>query len=114
MFNNDAMLNVANAGIRGVTGMIDRARNKKSEAKMYDNLTADNLYASDPSKDRGDYEANSGLYRLDEQGQQWNSRSKRYGGNIYQDGGMVAGQEMFMTDEEIQEFLANGGDLEFI
>jgi hypothetical protein len=113
-YNNEAMLNVANAGIRGVTGLIDRARNKKSEAKMYDNLTADNLYASDPSKDRGDYEANSGLYRLDEQGQQWNSRSKRYGGNIYQNGGMVAGDEVFMTDEEIQEFLANGGDLEFI
>lgn len=114
VYDHEALLNTANAGIRGVTGLIDRARNKKNEAKMYDNLTADNLYASDPSKDRGDYEANSGLYRLDEQGQQWNSRSKQYGGNIYQDGGMVEGDEMFMTDEEIQEFLANGGDLEFI
>ena len=113
-FDPKAMLNVTNAGIRGVTGMIDRARNKKSEAKMYDNLTADNLYASDPSKDRGDYDANTGLFRMDEQGQQWNSRSKQYGGNIYQDGGMVEGDEMFMTEEEIQEFLANGGDLEFI
>jgi hypothetical protein len=113
-YDKEAMLNVANAGIRGVTGMIDRARNKKSEAKMYDNLTADNLYASDPSKDRGDYDTNTGLFRMDEQGQQWNSRSKRYGGNIYQDGGMVEGDEMFMTEEEIQDFLANGGDLEFI
>jgi hypothetical protein len=114
VYDPDAMLNVANAGIRGVTGMIDRSRNKKNEAKMYDNLNADNLYASDPSKDRGDYDANTGLFRMDEQGQQWNSRSKKYGGNIYQDGGMVEGDEIFMTDEEIQEFLANGGDLEFI
>ena len=114
MFDNDAMLNVANAGIRGVTGMIDRAKNKKNEAKMYDNLTADNLYASDPSKDRGDYDTNTGIYRINDQGSEWTSRSKRYGGNIYQDGGMVAGDEVFMTDEEIQEFLANGGDLEFI
>jgi hypothetical protein len=113
-YDPEAVMNVTNAGIRGVTGMIDRARNKKNEAKMYDNLTADNLYASDPSKDRGDYDANTGLFRMDEQGQQWNSRSKKYGGNIYQDGGMVEGDEMFMTDEEIQEFLANGGDLEFI
>jgi hypothetical protein len=113
-YDKEAIMNVANAGIRGVTGMIDRARNKKSEAKMYDNLTADNLYASDPSKDRGDYDTNTGLFRMDEQGQQWNSRSKKYGGNIYQDGGMVEGDEMFMTDAEIQEFLANGGDLEFI
>jgi hypothetical protein len=88
--------------------------NARQEAKMSDNLTADNLYASDPSKDRGDYESNSGLYRPDEMGQKWNSRSKQYGGNIYQDGGMVEGDEVFMTDEEIQEFLANGGDLEFI
>ena len=113
-FDPEAMLNTVNAGVRGVTGLIDRARNKKNEAKMYDNLTADNLYASDPSKDRGDYDANTGLFRMDEQGQQWNSRSKKYGGNIYQEGGMVEGDEMFMTEEEIQEFLANGGDLEFI
>jgi hypothetical protein len=110
----EAIINVTNAGIRGVTGILNRRDAARQEAKMSDNLTADNLYASDPSKDRGDYDTNSGLYRMDEMGQKWNSRSKQYGGNIYQDGGMVEGDEVFMTDEEIQEFLANGGDLEFI
>ena len=78
------------------------------------NLTADNLYASDPSKDRGDYDTNSGLYRLDEMGQKWNSRSKQYGGNIYQDDTMVEGDEVDMTEEEIAEFIANGGELEYL
>jgi hypothetical protein len=110
----EAIVNVTNAGIRGVTGILNRRDDARREAKMSDNLTADNLYASDPSKDRGDYDSNSGLYRLDEMGQKWNSRSKQYGGDIFQDGGMVEGDEVFMTDEEIQEFLANGGDLEFI
>jgi hypothetical protein len=113
-YDPEAMLNTVNAGVRGVTGILNRRGNRMSELKQNENLLADNLYASDPSKDRGDYDTNSGLYRLDEMGQKWNSRSKQYGGAIYQDGGMVEGDEVFMTEEEIQEFLANGGDLEFI
>jgi hypothetical protein len=109
-----AYLNVANAGIRGVTGILNRRDAARQEAKMSDNLTADNLYASDPSKDRGDYDTNSGLYRLDEMGQKWNSRSKQYGGNIYQDDTMVEGDEVDMTEEEIAEFIANGGELEYL
>jgi hypothetical protein len=108
------MVNTINAGVQGVTGLINRAQDQKAEAKMQENLTADNLYASDPSKDRGDYDTNSGLYRLDEMGQKWNSRSKQYGGDIYQDGGMVEGDEVDMTEEEIAEFIANGGELEYL
>jgi hypothetical protein len=110
----EAAINTINAGVAGITGLINRRSNRAAEAKLYENLSADNLYAADPSKDRGDYESNTGLYRPDEMGQTWNSRSKQYGGNIYQEGGMVEGDEVFMTDEEIEEFLANGGDLEFI
>jgi hypothetical protein len=113
-FDGEAMVNTINAGVQGVTGLINRAQDRKAEAKMADNLTADNLYASDPSKDRGDYDTNSGLYRQDEMGQKWNSRSKQYGGDIYQDGGMVEGDELDMTEEEIEEFLANGGELEYL
>jgi len=112
--DNQADILTFNAGVRGVTGMIDRAKSKKQEAAMYDNMNADNLYASDPSRDRGDYDTNSGLYRPNEQGQMWNSRSKQYGGPIYEDGGYVEGSEVFMDDDELNEFLANGGEVEYI
>jgi hypothetical protein len=69
-----------NALMEGAAGMLGRIGNKKSEAEMYKNLTADNLYAADPSRDRGDYDVNSGLYRPNEMGQTWNSRSKQLGG----------------------------------
>jgi hypothetical protein len=107
-------LNSFNAAARGATGIIDRLAGRKQEAQMYDNLNADNLYASDPSRDRGDYDTNSGLYRPDEQGQTWNSRSAQYGGSIYEEGGYVEGQEVYMTDDELDEFLANGGEVEYI
>lgn len=113
-FDPEAAINVTNAGITGITGLINRAQDQRAEAKMADNLTADNLYASDPSLDRGDYDTNSGLYRPDEMGQKWNSRSKQYGGDIYQDGGVIEGDELDMTEEEIEEFLANGGELEYL
>jgi hypothetical protein len=107
-------LNTFNAAARGATGIIDRLAGRKKEAQMYDNLNADNLYASDPSRDRGDYDTNSGLYRPDEQGQSWNSRSAQYGGSIYEEGGYVEGQDVYMTDDELEEFLANGGEVEYI
>ena len=80
---------------------------------FYDNFSADNLYASDPSRDRGDY-AESGLYRPDEQGQVWNSRSAQYGGYIGEDPDYVEGDETYMTEEEIRQYMAQGGQIEFI
>jgi aconitase A len=115
----EAALATANAGIRGVTGMIDRFKNKDREAKMYDNLTADNLYASDPSRDAGDYDVNSGLYRPNEQGATHTSRSAQYGGMMYQDGGYYDEEEddddvAYMTEDQIKQFLANGGEIEYL
>jgi hypothetical protein len=113
-FDPQAYLNTGNAAARVGIGMINRAKDRKSEAKMYENYNADNLYAAKTVMDQGDYDTNSGLYRPPTQGQLHGSRSKQYGGDVYQDGGYVEGDEVYMTDDEIQEFLANGGDLEFI
>ena len=111
---SEARLSLFNTGV----DMIDSAsRNRdyqKAEAEMQEDLNSNNLYASKSTLDKGDYDTNSGLFRPDEQGAMRESRSKQYGGDVYQDGGYVEGDEVFMTDEEIQEFLANGGDLEFI
>lgn len=101
----------ANAAIEGVTGMINRFNDRDREAKMYQNLTSDNLFAQQTSTDRGDYDTNSGLYRPDEQGQTWNSRSAQFGGSMdpYSEGAVVD-----MTEEELEEFLANGGQVEYL
>ena len=107
----EASLITGNALMRGVTGIKNRRTDAQQMQDFYDNFSADNLYASDPSRDRGDY-AESGLYRPDEQGQLWNSRSAQYGGYIDDD--FEDGEEVYMTDEEIKEYMANGGQIEFI
>ena len=112
-----AALLVGNAAARGALGIFDRARNRQRERDMYGNLTSDNLFATDPSRDRGDYDTNTGLYRPDQMGQTWNSRSKQFGGeNTYlnEDPDYVDGDEVYMTDEEIQDFIANGGEIEYL
>ena len=106
-----------NAVARGALGMVDRFQNKKNQKNMYKNLTADNIYGTDTSRDRGDYDTNSGLYRPDEMGQTWNSRSKQYGGQndyLNEDPDYVEGDELDMTDEEIQDYLAKGGEIEYL
>jgi hypothetical protein len=110
---NEGMLNTINAGARGIAGMIDRFRNKDRDAKMYENLTADNLYASDPSLDRGKYSVTGsdyGLYTSPDQGQTWGSRSAQYGGTS----NYSEGDEVEMTEEELEQFLANGGEVEYL
>jgi hypothetical protein len=110
-----AGMNLANAGIRGITGFKNRMDDARIARDFYDNFTADNLYASDPSRDRGDY-SESGLYRPDEQGQTWYGRSKQYGGgiNFGEDPDYVEGDEVYMTDDEIRQYMANGGQVEYL
>jgi hypothetical protein len=108
---SEARLQTFNTGVDIADSIRRGIETKNAENEMYENLSSNNLYASDSTRDRGDYDTNSGLFRPDEQGQM---QSSQYGGDVYQDGGYVEGDEVFMTDEEIQEFLANGGDLEFI
>jgi hypothetical protein len=107
------MLNSANAGARGILNFFEKRDQRRQNKDFYDRFTADNLYASDPSRDRGDYDTNTGLYRPNEQGQIWNSRSKQLGG-FMQQGGFAEGDVVDMTPEEIEEFIANGGEIEII
>lgn len=107
----EARLIAANSLMRGVAGFKNRIDDSKQMADFYDNFSADNIYASDPSKDTGDY-TESGLYRPNEQGQTWYGRSAQMGGYIDDD--FEDGEEVYMTDEEIKEYMANGGQIEFI
>jgi hypothetical protein len=112
-----AELNTGNALVRGITGIKNRRDDNKQMADFFDNYSSNNLYASDPNVDKGDF-SESGLYRPNEQGQVWNSRSKQYGGALdpflNEDPDYVEGDEVYMSDDEINNFLANGGEIEYI
>ena len=89
------------------------------QRELYDQLAAENIYGSTSVTDRGTYDVNSGLFRQDEMGF---TGVIKYGGNIKQEGGPMEDddygyseeEEVYMTPEEIEQFLMDGGDLEFI
>jgi hypothetical protein len=125
---SEARLNMFNAGV-DITDSLRRGKeSNKAENEMYENLSSNNLYASDPSRDRGDYDTNSGLYRPNEQGQMWNSRSKQFGGYIdeeeYYDPYTEEEDELtyakggekitYMSEDQIRAFMAEGGQVEFL
>ena len=110
--NQGAILSTYGAA-EGLAGFVDRWKNRNNDVDVYNNTTADNLFASDPSRDRGDYSitgSDYGLYRSPDQGQTWGSRSAKYGGNA----NYYEGDEVEMTEEELAEFLANGGQVEYL
>ena len=82
---------------------------------FYDNLTGDNLYGSTNLEDRGTYDTNSGLFRPDQMGFKGIVRN----GGFLQDGGYNEpmyneDEEAYMTQDEIDQFLADGGELEYL
>lgn len=131
MWNIDpeAGVNVFNAGARGVMGMFDRMQNKKRERElMLNTVDPMNLYASANEQDRGDWQdfgSKSGMYRYDQQGQDRSSRATygnyattQYGG-FMQQGGFAddyfeEDEEVYMTPEELEQFLAAGGQVEYL
>lgn len=133
-FDGEAAVNVFNAGMRGVTGFLNRRDDKRREAQMYDNMTSDNLYAAQGTKHRGDWVdlgSQMGQFRFDQMGQDRSGFSSygKYGG-FMQDGGEMdympedefpdynpnyeEGDEVYMTEDDIQQFMANGGQIEYI
>jgi hypothetical protein len=106
---NQAYLEVANAGITSAMGMVDRKRNKKNEAKMYDKLHSDGIVASTNIINKGNDETNSGNFRPNEAGSKWTSSSKsKYGGSS---NGYNEGDEVEMSEEELADFIAAGGEI---
>ena len=76
----------------------------RRERQMMDRITnPEFIYGVNEQSDKGDYDMNSGLYIPDQMG---NMRNAQTGGEL--------NEEVYMTDEEIEEFLANGGQLEYL
>jgi len=99
-------VNVGNALMNRGLAIAGELGDRNRRAQMANNLTADNLYGSTNSRDRGTYETNSGLFRPDEKGFKG---VVKHGGAIYKTGGVT-----YMSADQVKRFLAEGGELEFV
>jgi len=106
----ESSLQLVNAGVMGAANLIDRFKNKNRTADLYNDLSADNLYAGQNRRFRGDYETNTGL--IGEMGSDWTGATRaKLGGSMES---YNEGDEVYMTDEELEEFLRNGGQVEYL
>lgn len=107
--------------------MFERAKNARKEKDMlldtFDPMN--NVVASNQTDtgDHVDFGSKTGLYRYDQMGSDRNSRATfgnfansnaaQYGGYM-QDGGYIDDEEVYMTPEELEQFLAAGGQVEYL
>ena len=118
-FNGVNFNNKLNMGLDAFTGAMRGLDQAKQQNEMYaNNFNADSLYGASTNKDKGDYVAygqQTGMFRPNETGQETMGRFA-YGqsGGYMQDGGYTEGDEVDMTEEELAEFIANGGEVEYL
>lgn len=109
----EAGLNMINSAANFGLGLANRKQQREQEAQMYaQNFNPMKLYGKKERMDRGDWEVNQGSYRFDQEGADRLGRSKRYGGSMFQEGG--ENNITFMSEEQIRDFLAAGGEIEFL
>jgi hypothetical protein len=98
------LYSTATAGANAFNAIAEGMDDRKREKQMMDRITnPEFIYGVKETSDKGDYDMNSGLFRPDQTG---NMRNAQIGGEL--------NEEVYMTDEEIEEFLANGGQLEYL
>lgn len=108
----EAALNMFNSAASFGLGLAGRKDQREQERQMYEqNFNPMKLYGTKARRDRGDWEVNQGSYRFDQQGSNRLGRSKQYGGPMTDPN---EDDVMYMTDEQIQEFMAAGGEIEFL
>ena len=118
-------VNLALAGTNAASGIIERMRRKKRDRQQAkETVAAENLYTTQTSVDEGNYAdvgSRTGLFRP---GKELGQLEYSQFGGYMQEGGMPymfdedeLEEDMFeteMTEEEIAEFIANGGELEYL
>jgi hypothetical protein len=118
-FDPESMLNQLNAGARGALNLVDKIQNRGRENTMLRETTGiENIASEQTPQFRGDwvdYGSQLGQYRFNDMGQNRSSFSS-YGqkGGFMQTGGFTQDDEVYMTDEEIADFIANGGEIEYL
>ena len=100
-----------NTGMETVTNFANRIDEARKEEDLRKRRTADRLF--DPIQgNRGDYTANYGYFRPDQmvpvqyQGAAGSMNYGQYGGS--------QNEGVYMTEDEIQQILANGGEIEYL
>lgn len=105
---------VGKIGLLAGLDTLDKINARKQENQMLaDTTAAESNYGISNEDNRGDYDPNSGLFRPNQMG----AMQSKYGGGIYAMGGNTADEDedvQYMTQEEIDDFLANGGELEYL
>lgn len=99
--NYPQAISAANAGVNKLASFLGRRKEEDFRP-----LTHEELTGTMARRQEGTYDE-YGNYIPDKQANLSNSLYSKYGGS-------TVGDELDMTDEEIEEFLANGGELEFI
>jgi hypothetical protein len=112
MWNIDfpQLLNNFNTGVRAGLKFMGERGDRANMLNMYANTTADNVYLPNPwsRKQRGLYDPNSGLIQPGLMGSTYGS-----GYAMRQSGGAID-DEVEMTEEELRQFMANGGEVEYL
>jgi len=121
-FRNKQAWDISKKGIGNASLLIgnafkntaDEVTANKQENQLLENLTAaETNFGVNNGYNQGDYDPNSGLPRPDKMG----AMQSKYGGGVYAMGGNTEDEDedtQYMTQEEIDEFRANGGELEYL
>lgn len=116
----EGTLNAVDAGINGFVGMLDNVKSRAKEKQMLlDNADPMNNISITRNQDRGDWGDTGhkfGMFRYDQEGADRNSRATfgRYGGYMEDGGNYEDDEEIYMTPEELEQFLAAGGQVEYL
>ena len=116
----EGTLNAVDAGINGFVGMLDNVKSRAKEKQMLlDNADPMNNISTTRNQDRGDWGDTGhkfGWLRYDQEGADRNSRATfgRYGGYMEDGGNYEDDEEIYMTPEELEQFLAAGGQVEYL
>jgi hypothetical protein len=101
-----------NTKVRFGESLINAYRNMGIQDDLNQNLTSDNIDAVKQTLDQGTYDPNSGLRTPNQMGFKGVAQYGGYmkeGGDIYNQG-----DETWMSEDQVRQFLAEGGELEFI
>jgi hypothetical protein len=123
--NPEEELNKFNSRMRGFLGRVDQRQRSKNEInQILDTTDPMNIYASNNDMDKGDWNdvgSKSGLFRYNQMGSDRNSRATfgnyataKNGGYMAQGGTYQDDEEVYMSPEELEQFLAAGGQVEYL